>query len=173
MLKEDCFLVGWIVRKHGFKGDVIIKLDTDVPEQYEDMESIFLAQGEDLVPYFFERSSFTNKGFMKVHFEGVDTEADADRIMKSELFLPLDFLPELDDDAYYFHEIVGYDVVDAKHGNIGDVKLVDDSNAQTMLIVDNNGTEIMIPMDAMVKKVDKENKTVEIETPDGLLDLYL
>ncbi|MCK5906452.1 MAG: 16S rRNA processing protein RimM, partial [Flavobacteriales bacterium] len=89
MLKEDCFLVGWIVRKHGFKGDVIIKLDTDVPEQYEDMESIFLAQGEDLVPYFFERSSFTNKGFMKVHFEGVDTEADADRIMKSELFLPL------------------------------------------------------------------------------------
>ena len=173
MLKEDCFLVGWIVRKHGFKGDVIIKLDTDVPEQYEDMESIFLAQGEDLVPYFFERSSFTNKGFMKVHFEGVDTEADADRIMKSELYLPLDFLPELDDDAYYFHEIVGYDVVDAKHGNIGDVKLVDDSNAQTMLIVDNDGTEIMIPMDAMVKKVDKENKTVEIETPDGLLDLYI
>jgi 16S rRNA processing protein RimM len=173
MLKEDCFLVGWIVRKHGFKGDVIIKLDTDVPEQYEDMESIFLAQGEDLVPYFFERSSFTNKGFMKVHFEGVDTEADADRIMKSELYLPLEFLPELDDDAYYFHEIVGYDVVDVKHGNIGEVKLVDDSNAQTMLIVDNDGTEIMIPMDAMVKKVDKENKTVEIETPDGLLDLYL
>lgn len=173
MLKEDCFLVGWIVRKHGFKGDVIIKLDTDVPEQYEDMESIFLAQGEDLVPYFFERSSFTNKGFMKVHFEGVDTEADADRIMKSELYLPLDFLPELEDDAYYFHEIVGFDVVDIKHGNIGDVKLVDDSNAQTLLIVDNNGTEIMIPMDAMVKKVDKENKTVEIETPDGLLDLYL
>jgi 16S rRNA processing protein RimM len=173
MLKEDCFLVGWIVRKHGFKGDVIIKLDTDVPEQYEDMESIFLAQGEDLVPYFFERSSFTNKGFMKVHFEGVDTEADADRIMKSELYLPLEFLPELDDDAYYFHEIVGYDVVDVKHGNIGEVKLVDDSNAQTMLIVDNDGTEIMIPMDAMVKKVDKENKTVEIEIPDGLLDLYL
>ena len=173
MLKEDCFLVGWIVRKHGFKGDVIIKLDTDVPEQYEDMESIFLAQGEDLVPYFFERSSFTNKGFMKVHFEGVDTEVDADRIMKSELFLPLDFLPELDDNAYYFHEIVGYDVVDIKHGSIGAVKLVDDSNAQTMLIVDNNESEIMIPMDAMVKKVDKENKTVEIETPDGLLDLYI
>ena len=173
MLKEDCFLVGWIVRKHGFKGDVIIKLDTDVPEQYEDLESIFLAHGEDLVPYFFERSSFTNKGFMKVHFEGVDTDADADRIMKSELFLPLEFLPELDEDGYYFHEIVGYDVIDAKHGSIGEVKIIDDSNAQTLLIVDSNGTEIMIPMDAMVKKVDKENKTVEIETPDGLLDLYI
>lgn len=173
MLKEDCFLVGWIVRKHGFKGDVIIKLDTDVPEQYENMESIFLAQGEDLVPYFFERSSFTNKGFMKVHFEGVDTEEEADRIMKSELFLPLDFLPELDEDAYYYHEIVGYDVVDAKHGSIGVVKLVDDSSAQKLLIVDHNGIEIMIPMDHMVNKVDKEKHIVEIETPDGLLDLYL
>ncbi|MEN8137142.1 MAG: ribosome maturation factor RimM [Bacteroidota bacterium] len=173
MLKEDCFLVGWIVRKHGFKGDVIIKLDTDVPEQYENMESIFLAQGEDLVPYFFERSSFTNKGFMKVHFEGVDTEEEADRIMKSELFLPLDFLPELDEDAYYYHEIVGYDVVDAKHGSIGVVKLVDDSSAQKLLIVDHDGIEIMIPMDHMVNKVDKEKHIVEIETPDGLLDLYL
>jgi len=173
MLKEDCFLVGWIVRKHGFKGDVIIKLDTDVPEQYEDLESIFLAHGEDLVPYFFERSSFTNKGFMKVHFEGVDTEADADRIMKAELFLPLEFLPELDDDAYYYHEIVGFDVVDANHGNIGSVKLVDDTSAQTLLIVDNNGSEIMIPMEAMVKKVDKGNNRVEIETPEGLLDLFL
>jgi len=173
MLKEDCFLVGWIVRKHGFKGDVIIKLDTDVPEQYEDLESIFLAQGEDLVPYFFERSSFTNKGFMKVHFEGVDTEDEADRIMKSELFLPLEFLPELDKDAYYYHEIVGFEVVDVKHGNIGTVKVVDDSNAQTLLIVDHNGTEIMIPMDHMVNKVDKKEKSVEIATPDGLLDLYL
>ncbi|MCK5824750.1 MAG: 16S rRNA processing protein RimM [Ichthyobacteriaceae bacterium] len=173
MLKEDCFLVGWIVRKHGFKGDVIIKLDTDMPEQYEDMESIFLAQGEDLVPYFFERSSFTTTGFMKVHFEGVDTEFDADNIMKSELYLPMDFLPELNEDQYYYHEIVGWDVIDAKHGKIGVVKLVDDSSAQTLLIVDNDGTEIMIPHNQMVTNVDKDKKIVEVETPDGLLDLYL
>lgn len=173
MLKEDCFLVGWIVRKHGFKGDVIIKLDTDVPEQYENLESIFLAKGEDLIPYFFERSSFTNKGFMKVHFEGVDCDEDADKIMKSELFLPLEFLPDLGDDAYYYHEIFGFDVVDEKYGNIGTVKFVDDKSAQTLLIVDNNGKEIMIPMEHMVKNVDKKNKLVEVETPDGLLDLLL
>jgi len=101
------------------------------------------------------------------------TPVSKSKINPQAVALVNEFLPELDDDAYYYHEIVGYDVVDVKHGNIGDVKLVDDSNAQTMLIVDNNGTEIMIPMDAMVKKVDKENKTVEIETPDGLLDLYI
>jgi len=172
MLKEDCYLVGWIVRKHGFRGDVIIKLDTDQPELYENMESIFLAQGEDLVPYFFEKSSFTNKGFLKVHFEGIDTEEAADRIMKSELYLPLDFLPELDDDQFYYHEITGFDVIDSKRGKIGVVKLVDDSSAQNLLVVDRDGIEIMIPLDHMLKSVDKEKAIVEVETPDGLLDLY-
>lgn len=173
MQKDDCFLVGWVVRKHGFKGDVIIKLDTDMPEQFEDMESIFLARGEDLVPYFFENYSFTNKGFIKAHFEGVDSEEEADKILKSELFLPLEYLPSLSEGEYYYHEIVGFKVVDSKRGNIGVVDRVDDSSAQTLLIVNSGGKEIFIPLNHMVSNVDKKKKTVEIDTPEGLLDLYL
>jgi 16S rRNA processing protein RimM len=172
MRKEDCFLVGWIVRKHGFRGDVIIKLDTDKPEDYENMESIFLLQGEDLVPFLIQRSSFTTNGFMKVHFEDVDDEYEADRIMKSELYLPLEFLPELEDHQYYYHEIVGYDVIDAKQGNVGKVKEVDDSSAQTLLIVTDGERDIFIPLDHMVTNVDKKKRIVDIETPEGLLDLY-
>jgi 16S rRNA processing protein RimM len=172
MRKEDCFLVGWIVRKHGFRGDVIIKLDTDKPEDYENMESIFLLQGEDLVPFLIQKSSFTSNGFMKVHFEDVDDEYEADRIMKSELYLPLEFLPELEDHQYYYHEIVGFDVIDAKQGNVGKVKEVDDSSAQTLLIVTDGERDIFIPLDHMVKNVDKKEKIVNIETPEGLLDLY-
>jgi 16S rRNA processing protein RimM len=38
MNKKDCYFLGKITRKHGLKGNVIIKLDTDQPELYNKLE---------------------------------------------------------------------------------------------------------------------------------------
>ncbi|TAF02078.1 MAG: 16S rRNA processing protein RimM, partial [Runella slithyformis] len=36
MTKEDCFRVGHVTRTHGTKGEVIVFLDVDYPEDYDD-----------------------------------------------------------------------------------------------------------------------------------------
>ena len=94
--------------------------------------------------------------------------------MKSGLYLPLEFLPKLNDDKFYFHEIIGYKIEDKNFGFVGIVKSVNDSTAQSLFEIDNNGIEILIPMnDEFISKVDKENKTIFVDTPEGLIDLYL
>lgn len=174
MIKEECFYVGKIVKKYSFKGELLVKLDSDDPEIYEDMDSVFVDLRNNLVPFFIESSQLHKSELLRIKFEDVDTEQDADALIKCDLYLPLEFLPKLDDDKFYFHEIIGFTVEDVNFGTVGIVKSVNDTTSQALFEIDRDGIEILIPMnDAFIKKVDKENQLIVVDTPEGLIDLYL
>lgn len=171
---NECFYVGKIVKKYSFKGELLIKLDTDEPEQFENLESVLINLRGNLVPFFIESSQLHKSELLRIKFEDVDTEDDADSLIKSELYLPLSFLPELEGDKFYYHEIIGFKVEDKNFGNVGIITGVNDSTAQALFEIDRNGTDILIPMnDEFIIKVDKPNKTIFVETPEGLIDLYI
>ena len=174
MQKEDCFYLGKIVKKYSFKGEILAKLDTDQPELYENLDSILIELRGNLIPFFIERSQLHKSELLRIKFEEVDTEQDADSILKSDLYLPLEFLPKLEGDKFYFHEVVGFTIEDVNFGKVGIIKSINDSTAQELFEIDRNGIEILIPMnDEFIKKVDRKNKTILVETPEGLIDLYL
>ncbi|UMB60154.1 ribosome maturation factor RimM [Lutibacter sp. A80] len=174
MRKEDCFYLGKVVRKHSFKGEVVAKLDTDEPELYTNLESVFVALGNDLVPFFIEESLLQKGNQLRIQFEDVDSEEDADAILGSELYLPLEFLPKLTGNKFYFHEIIGFDIEDVNYGYVGVITGVNDASAQPLFEVNANGVEVFIPMiDDFIKTVDRENNKIIVESPAGLIDLYL
>ena len=174
MKKEDCFYLGKIVKKYSFKGEILAKLDTDEPAIYENLDAIFLELRNNLVPFFIESSQLHKSELLRIKFEDVDEEADADAIMKSGLYLPLDLLPKLEGDKFNFHEVMGFTVEDVNFGTVGIIKAINDSTAQSLFEIDRDGIEILIPMnDEFINKVDRENKTIIVETPEGLIDLYL
>ena len=174
MTKEECFYLGRIVSKFSFKGEVLIKLDTDEPETYLEMESVFVEYGKNLVPFFIEKSSLQKSNLLRVKFEDVDTEEDAEDLIKSDLYLPLDLLPELDEDQFYYHEIIGFKVQDLNYGEVGILTGVNDTTSQALFEIEKDGKQILIPMnDQFLHKVDKKNKIIWVKTPEGLIDLYL
>lgn len=174
MQKDDCFYLGKIVKKYSFKGEVLAKLDTDQPELYENLDSILIELRGNLIPFFIEHSQLHKSELLRLKFEEVDTEQDADSILKSHLYLPLEFLPKLEGDKFYFHEVIGFIIEDTNFGKVGTIKSINDSTSQALFEIDRDGLEILIPLnDEFIKKVDRDNKTILVETPEGLIDLYL
>ena len=174
MKKEDCFYLGKIVKKYSFKGELLAKLDTDEPNLYANLDAIFIDLRGHLIPFFVEASQLHKSELLRLKFEDVNTEADADALMKTDLYLPLDLLPKLEGNKFYFHEVIGFTIKDTNFGDVGTLKAINDSTAQSLFEIDRDGIEILIPMnDEFIVNVDRKNKTIEVNTPEGLIDLYL
>ena len=174
MRKEECFYLGKIAKKFSFKGEVLIYLDTDEPELYENMESVFVECGKNLVPFFIENSSLHKNDFLRVRFEDVSTEEQADEIMGNAIYLPISMLPKLTGNKFYFHEVIGFEVEDKRLGVVGIIQSINDSSAQPLFEVLNGEVEILIPMiDHFLVEIDRKNKKVKMDLPEGLIEMYL
>jgi len=174
MRKEDCFYLGRIVRKHSFKGEVVIKLDTDEPQLYQEMESIFVDLGNNLIPFLIKKSSLHKGNQLRVQFEDVYSEEDADAILKSGVYLPIELLPKLTGNKFYFHEVIGFTMIDENYGEIGVLEHINDKAPQPLFEIKNEEKDIFIPMiDNFIKKIDRKNKQIILKTPEGLINLYL
>jgi 16S rRNA processing protein RimM len=174
MRKEECFYLGKIAKKFSFKGEVLIYLDTDEPELYENMESVFVEFNKNLVPFFIENSSLHKNEFLRVQFEDVDCEEEADSIMNCDIYLPLSMLPKLEGNKFYFHEVIGFEIEDKRLGVFGKIVSINDTTAQPLFEVLNGEVEMLIPMiDHFLVEIDRKNKKVVMDLPEGLVEMYL
>ena len=172
METKDCFYLGRVTKPWGVKGQLVLFLDVDTPEDYAELDSAFVEVKGKLLPYFFHIDQL-NGNKAVVTFEDITAEQAA-ALVGHELYLPLDLLPKLTGNQFYFHEVVGFRVVDSNHGDIGVLEQVIEYPAQPLFQIMKNGVEVLIPViDEVIDKVDRENKTIYINAPNGLIELYL
>ncbi len=174
MRLEDCFYLGTIVSKFSYKGEVLAKLDTDAPEDFLGMESVFLLQGKQLIPFFIERTRLQKSNLLRIKFEDIEDEPAADLLMKKELYLPLALLPSLEGNKFYYHEILNFTALDQNQNAIGIIKGVNDQTAQALLIIEaQGGNEVLVPLhDDFIVLLNRDKKTLQLQLPDDFLSLY-
>lgn len=169
---NECYNLGKVTKPWGVKGQLVLFLDVDSPEDYLDLDSAFVDVKGQLVPHFFHIDSLNGNKAVAT-FEDLTPE-QANALVGHDLYLPLSLLPKLTGNQFYFHEVVGFRVVDSVHGDIGTIAQVIDYPAQPLFQVMKNGTEVLIPViDQVIDRVDRELKTIFITAPNGLIELYL
>lgn len=172
MRKEDCFYVGTVVGKYSFKGELLVKVDSDNPEDYTQLESIFVELPTGLVPFFIRRCQLHKSNLLRVAFEEVKTEQEAEVLLKTALYLPLSLLPPLEGNKFYYHEVIGYELKEADQ-LIGHIKGVVEQGAQALFEIESHSKKIhLIPIhDDFILHVDRKQKVINVKLPEGLLEL--
>lgn len=168
---EDCYYLGTITRKHGLKGHLIIKLDTDVPELYNKLESVFLYMNGILVPFFISECQLLNNNSLKVNFE--DLPSDIQNFIGVDVYLPLGTLPPLIGKQFYYHEVIDFHLMNEKKEIIGKIIEINDNSPQSLFKIQiSQDRELYIPIiNDWIIEVNREEHFISIHLPDGILDL--
>lgn len=172
--KDDCFRIGHIARIHGYKGELSIFLDVDHPDEFENMESVFVEYDKKLIPFFLEEIRIQHKGNALVKFEDIDSDVKAKILVGSSLYLPLDILDKEENQNKTTKDLTGFNVHDEVFGALGKITSIQEHNGNSVLEIDHNGIEILIPnQPEFIQKIDRRKKTIFIKAPEGLIGLYL
>lgn len=174
MQKSECFSLGKITKPHGLKGEVIIWLDVDIPENYIDLDGLFLEIKGQLVPYIIQELQIRGKKSI-VKFEDINSIEATEAIVDAEAYLPIKKLPKLKGKQFYYHEVIGYMLHDTNtEKDLGQLKAIYESTGQDLFAIDINESEVLIPIvDNFLVSVDHAEKKITVALPDGLLEVYL
>ena len=169
---DNYFYLGKIIKPNGYKGKVNAYLDTDDPEMYDNINMLFLSINGMPVPYFVEAIHILNNKAV-ITFQDIDSIEKADLLSQKEIYLPLNELPPLSGNKFYYHEVKDFTIFDEIHGELGTIKDVLEYPNQAVFQVFIKEKEVLIPIsNEIIKIVDRQKKEIHIIAPEGLIELY-
>ena len=167
--------VGRVVKAHGVTGELVVDIRTDDPELRFAPGSVLRAKGSDRREHTYTVDTVRPHGSrLLVRLSGVADRNSADALRGSVFVIDSADLPPIDeDDTYYDHQLEGLRVQTTAGVDIGTVTEVLHTAASELLAVKRvDAPELLVPfVRAIVMSVSLEDGVVDIDPPDGLLDL--
>ncbi|SHM32539.1 ribosome maturation factor RimM [Cryptosporangium aurantiacum] len=165
-------VVGRIGRAHGIRGDVLVEVRTDEPDERFAAGSVLVTDPADAGPLTVADARW-HSGKLVVRFEGVQDRNGAEKIRGLNLVVDSEDLPPSDDpDEFHDYELVGLTAVGTDGAEFGSVVDVIHSAAGEILVLSFDGSERLVPfVREIVPTVDVPGGRVVIVPPEGLFDL--
>jgi 16S rRNA processing protein RimM len=173
-------LVGRVVKAHGITGEVVVEVHTDDPADRFASGSTLRAKpsrGRGEERSYVVAAVREHGGRLLVRLSGVDDRDGADALRGSLFVVDSEDLPPIDEaDTYYDHQLEGLAVRTVTGQDLGVVAEVLHTAAGELLAVrrseDGETREVLVPfVNAIVTSVSLDDRTIEIDPPEGLLDL--
>jgi 16S rRNA processing protein RimM len=176
MPEQELVAIGHVVNAHGIRGEVSVAFHADSPALLDG--ELYLQAGSGSPRRRTTVSRRSNGARLLLRFEGVTDRNAAELLRGSRILVPFSALPPPGEGEYYRHELVGFvvlDVSDAGHARpLGRIRTVAEPAGQELwTIVDADGRELLFPaVPEFVLGIDPGDKTVRVNPPPGLTELY-
>ena len=158
--------IGQVLKSNGRDGELLVSFSGIAPEEIDLEEPVFIEFDGLPVPFYFE--SFTQRGNSRalVRLTGVHNLTDADELAGAILYAEDDLYEDEEED------LTGWTVLDADGNKAGTVSAHEDIPGNPCIWVETGHGECLLPLrEELVLDVDEEKQTIQMEIPDGLLDL--
>jgi 16S rRNA processing protein RimM len=166
-MQKDLIKIGYTMKTHGLKGELTLNLSADAPEL--SVGDTLMIEQVSLVPYFVERLS-GNGAKVFVKFEGVNSIEEATALKGCSIFIEKSKRPKLKRGEFYDDELIGFQVIDSTHGNLGTVNQINTQGLNKLLEIGEKG--ILIPLNGpFIQSISKSKKQIAVELPEGFLEI--
>ena len=173
MTKEEAFYIGYFTKTKGLKGELQLYFEFDAYEDL-DLDVVFAEVNGKMVPFFVEKHKLYPNNTGLFYFEDLDHIDKAQALVKKKVYLPLSKMPERDEEDFTYEDFVGFTVTDETHGELGEILEVNEYPQQFVATLLYKKKEILFPLNEdMIIEFDEDEKTILVDLPEGLLDLYL
>ena len=161
---DNRICVGTVTGPHGLKGDVKLKSYTENPKDVAAFGPVTDKSGKQ--SFEIRIISAKQKGLV-VELSGVRGREAAEAIGGTDLYMSRDLLPELEEDEFYYSDLIGLPVEHQNGEAIGVVSLVDNYGAGEVMEVDlkDGGTEMFQMSREVVPEIDLKNGRVVVNPP--------
>lgn len=170
-LFDDLLLVGRVARPHGIRGQVIVNLETDFPDDRFKVGQVLLVGDASRPAERRIESVRFHQGRPIVALEGIGSMNDAEALAGADIWVRASEIAPLPGGTFYRHDLVGCEVRDVQQALIGRVTSVDGPIDRSCLVVEGERGEILIPLvDEICVTVDPSAGIIVVNPPEGLLD---
>jgi 16S rRNA processing protein RimM len=163
--------IGKITAPHGVNGAVKIHSYAESPSVFKDGMAILVKNPEDstVKKYKLNRAA-SHSRYVIIQLDGIDSRHLAEKIKGFELFIYKSDIPRLEEDTYYWSDIIGLSVYSSEGLLVGRVDSVIPTGANDVYVVKNEkNEEILIPaIGSVVSDIDIVKKKMKVNLPEGL-----
>ncbi|MCY4145345.1 MAG: ribosome maturation factor RimM [Chloroflexi bacterium] len=165
-------VIGEILRPHGVRGELRMRVLSHDPPALKNLEYIYLAGSESSqarARVAVQHVRF-NKAYALLSLDGCNRREQADELRGKLVYCDIEQLPPLNEGEYFLFQLIGLRVV-ADGGEIGRIRDVLETGANDVYIVDSaQYGELLIPAhDETIDQIDFESGVVRMTLPEGLL----
>jgi len=170
---KDLILVGRIVGVHGVRGNLKIHSYAASTAVYEAAKDVVVGSPDGSFRAMTVNWVRPHGRSFLMNFEAVTDRAQAENLVGASLFQKKSVLPILEEDTYYWFELVGLQVYDVGGEFLGRLDSVIPTAGNDIYVVrkDLNGraSETLIPaVGEVILDVDLAKGTMTVDPPEGL-----
>lgn len=165
--------IGSIVKARGLKGEIKVAFYSGDAQEFATFPSVFLER-LGVVEKFTVEHIRPQGNTADFTLRGISTRDRAEAYVGSEVSVLKSQMPELADDEFYWHEMMGLTVITDQGRKLGSVTSLIATGANDVLVVTGAGGEYLIPViKEIIVRQDNEAGLLVISPMPGLLEMNL